>query len=619
MSIPYSIPTIKTEADFANVVYINPDYTGGDSDGTIEKPFTSVPTFTPNTAYLIKRGTLLEQSINRVFSNVLLGAYGEGAMPIVKTIGEQAIRIARYSHNAVVRDIHFTASGTSPYGNGIGAIGAGAEHLWQDTENITVAFCKIIGNTDGTGSYPRGGFGISGKNIIVFNNEFSHCRTNFTGLQGEDLIIVRNWWHNTAKGSEPPGDTGTGDAIISQSMYNDLNNVYFAGNFIDVSNKTDKYAVMLNYSASSERMNDFIFEYNTIYSNKEGRGGTGLRWAVGPNSIGRKNLISAIHPSGEQLVHNMSYWAYNNNFSEPYGVRDNHFIQTEGRSVVGEGSEGDLISNNSYNNLRFGSWADYNIYLSENPETGLYGSDIDPDTFLTDLDVPGEDTGNPINITIVGQGSVAKSPDKALYETGESVILTPTPLQGWEFSHWSGDISGTTNPVNLTMNSNKTITATFTEINNEGGVIDLTSYETTTVTPLYGNIPTDSLINSYNSYWDSLYTNLTILKTGIETFTTNTITWNTDTIVPITYSMRGSEIRNTINNNNIILFENMTNVLNSTLSILGVGSIAGYDDTFRHIVISPTQAQFIQIYNQNFQVLNNNINLLYTNLDSYGN
>ena len=219
----------------------------------------------------------------------------------------------------------------------------------------------------------------------------------------------------------------------------------------------------------------------------------------------------------------------------------------------------------------------------------------------------------------VGSGTITLSPDKVTYNENEVVQLTATPAIDWEFSNWSGDVSGTTNPVNLTMNSNKTITATFTEINNEGGVVDLTGYKTTSVTPLTSVIPTDSLINSYNSYWDSLYTNLNILRTGIETFTTSTITWNTNTIVPINYDMRGSEIRNTINSNNIILFENMTNVLNSTLSILGVGSIAGYDDTFRYIVISPSQAQFIQIYNQNFQVLNNNINLLYTNLDSYGN
>ena len=56
-----------------------------------------------------------------------------------------------------------------------------------------------------------------------------------------------------------------------------------------------------------------------------------------------------------------------------------------------------------------------------------------------------------LNITIIGQGTVSKTPDKSSYDAGESVILTPTPLQGWEFSHWSGDISGNETPKTIIM------------------------------------------------------------------------------------------------------------------------------------------------------------------------
>jgi uncharacterized repeat protein (TIGR02543 family) len=33
----------------------------------------------------------------------------------------------------------------------------------------------------------------------------------------------------------------------------------------------------------------------------------------------------------------------------------------------------------------------------------------------------------------------------------------------WSFTGWSGDLTGATNPQNLTMDGDKTITATFTE------------------------------------------------------------------------------------------------------------------------------------------------------------
>jgi hypothetical protein len=35
---PYKIPEVKTENAFKNKVYFDPDYKGGDSDGTINKP-----------------------------------------------------------------------------------------------------------------------------------------------------------------------------------------------------------------------------------------------------------------------------------------------------------------------------------------------------------------------------------------------------------------------------------------------------------------------------------------------------------------------------------------------------------------------------------------------------
>ena len=43
-----------------------------------------------------------------------------------------------------------------------------------------------------------------------------------------------------------------------------------------------------------------------------------------------------------------------------------------------------------------------------------------------------------------------------------TVPLTATANSGWDFSGWSGDLSGNTNPTSITLDGNKTITATFT-------------------------------------------------------------------------------------------------------------------------------------------------------------
>lgn len=59
-------------------------------------------------------------------------------------------------------------------------------------------------------------------------------------------------------------------------------------------------------------------------------------------------------------------------------------------------------------------------------------------------------------------GSVTKTPDQPTYTNGSSVILTAAPAVGYVFSSWSGDATGSVNPLTVVMNANKNITANFT-------------------------------------------------------------------------------------------------------------------------------------------------------------
>jgi uncharacterized repeat protein (TIGR02543 family) len=59
-------------------------------------------------------------------------------------------------------------------------------------------------------------------------------------------------------------------------------------------------------------------------------------------------------------------------------------------------------------------------------------------------------------------GSVAQDPSPP-YAPGTTVQLTANPEAGWSFSSWGGDLSGSTNPENILMNGDKTVTATFTQ------------------------------------------------------------------------------------------------------------------------------------------------------------
>jgi len=62
----------------------------------------------------------------------------------------------------------------------------------------------------------------------------------------------------------------------------------------------------------------------------------------------------------------------------------------------------------------------------------------------------------------VGGGSV--SPPGGTYDNGTTIDVVALPASGYYFSGWSGDASGTSAHISLTMNSNKDITANFTSI-----------------------------------------------------------------------------------------------------------------------------------------------------------
>lgn len=61
-----------------------------------------------------------------------------------------------------------------------------------------------------------------------------------------------------------------------------------------------------------------------------------------------------------------------------------------------------------------------------------------------------------------GFGRVTVSPRANAYSSNATVTLTATADAGQDFLGWSGDASGTANPLGITMNQSKTITANFT-------------------------------------------------------------------------------------------------------------------------------------------------------------
>jgi hypothetical protein len=69
-----------------------------------------------------------------------------------------------------------------------------------------------------------------------------------------------------------------------------------------------------------------------------------------------------------------------------------------------------------------------------------------------------------LTITPTNNGTITKSPDRDEYEAGEQVRLTATANPIYAFTGWSADLSGKVNPIDITMDTDKTITANFTRV-----------------------------------------------------------------------------------------------------------------------------------------------------------
>jgi len=132
--------------------------------------------------------------------------------------------------------------------------------------------------------------------------------------------------------------------------------------------------------------------------------------------------------------------------------------------------------------------ASYYISILKNNGDGTFSPKVDYITgsspqglFVSDLDGDGDGdivTGNygsgnvtvlkndyimyTLTVNIVGNGSVTKLPDQPTYITGSTVQLDPVPSVGYVFAGWSGNASGTDDPLDLLMDGDKDVTATFT-------------------------------------------------------------------------------------------------------------------------------------------------------------
>ena len=105
----------------------------------------------------------------------------------------------------------------------------------------------------------------------------------------------------------------------------------------------------------------------------------------------------------------------------------------------------------------------YYRVVANNVVGGILGVATEPSGIASSL--PTNVVKFPTNLfylTVVSpHGTVVANPSRASYTSGAVVQLTVTADPGWIFASWSGDATGSSNPISVTMSADKSVTAAF--------------------------------------------------------------------------------------------------------------------------------------------------------------
>jgi flagellar hook assembly protein FlgD len=105
-------------------------------------------------------------------------------------------------------------------------------------------------------------------------------------------------------------------------------------------------------------------------------------------------------------------------------------------------------------------WTYPQVITDFSGKSGPLYEDVVLSIYVT-YELPVDNTYN-LTVSSVGTGSVSLN-NTGPYHLGDVVRLTAVPGAGWSFSAWSGALTGSANPADLTVTGNLTVTAAFNQ------------------------------------------------------------------------------------------------------------------------------------------------------------
>lgn len=118
----------------------------------------------------------------------------------------------------------------------------------------------------------------------------------------------------------------------------------------------------------------------------------------------------------------------------------------------------DMTTDNTFAALR--GWG---LEVATTDANSIKNTSVRPKSIIDGVCEGGNVTRFTVSTIATGRGNVTISPNKSMVDSGVVLTITATPDENNEFLNWSGDVTGTENPLIVTVDQPKNITAVFSD------------------------------------------------------------------------------------------------------------------------------------------------------------
>jgi hypothetical protein len=118
----------------------------------------------------------------------------------------------------------------------------------------------------------------------------------------------------------------------------------------------------------------------------------------------------------------------------------------------------DMTTDNTFATLR--GWG---LEVATTDENSIKNTSVRPKSIVDGVCEGSDVTRFTVSVIVTGRGSISLTPNKSMVDSGQVLTITATADENNEFLNWSGDATGTDNPLTVTVDQAKTITAVFSD------------------------------------------------------------------------------------------------------------------------------------------------------------